>query len=116
MRRRGFEPRKSSCQPRFHLEEGGCNQPCYTAVRALGVENGPLDRFKQALEQLQIKMTSGGTLKKVGNALAWKFSKEGVARILARIEHLKSLVQVALQMDHLSLSLMALQDEIAHVS
>ena len=68
----------------------------------------------QAVEQLQTKMTSGGTLKKVGNSLAWKFSKEGVASILARIEHLKSLVQVALQINHLSVSLMALQDEIAH--
>lgn len=86
---------------RFRLEEGSSNDPWYNAVRALGVENGPLDQFKQALEELQTKMTRGGSLKKVGDALAWKFSKEEVTSILARIERLKTLVQIALQMDHL---------------
>ena len=54
---------------RFRLEEGSADTPWYTAVRALAVENGPLDQFKQALETLQTKMTDGGRLKKAGEAL-----------------------------------------------
>jgi hypothetical protein len=86
---------------RFRLEEGNADAPWYTAVRALGVENGPLDQFKQALEALQTQMTDGGRLRQTGKALVWKFKKEEIAGILVRIEHLKTLVGIALQMDHL---------------
>lgn len=79
---------------RFRLEEGKSSTPWYTAVRALAVENGPLDQFKQALEQLLTKMTSGG-------ALVWKFKKDEIASILGRMERLKTLVEVSLEMDHL---------------
>ncbi|EOA85575.1 uncharacterized protein SETTUDRAFT_169699, partial [Exserohilum turcica Et28A] len=37
-------------------------------------------------------------------ALVWKFKKEEIAGILDRIERLKSLVEIALQMDHFKLS------------
>ena len=50
-------------------EEGGASQRWYTAVRALAVENGPLDQFKEALEMLQDKLTNRGRLKEVGEAL-----------------------------------------------
>lgn len=86
---------------RFRLEEGHGHQPWFSAVQALAVENGPLDQFKQALETLQAKMTDGGRLKKVNQALIWKFKKEEVDTILARMERLKTLVEIALQMDHL---------------
>lgn len=86
---------------RFRLEEGSADKPWYTAVRALAVENGPLDHFKQALGLLQTRMRNGGRLKKVGEALSWKFKKEEIAGILDRIERLKTLVDIALQMDHL---------------
>ena len=81
---------------RFRLEEGDSSTPWYTAVRVLATENGPLDQFKQALEQLQKKMTGRGKI------LVWKFKKEEIASILGRMERLKTLVVVALQMDHLS--------------
>lgn len=86
---------------RFRLEEGHGLQPWFSAVRALAVENGPLDQFKQALELLQAKMTDGGRLKKAREALIWKFKKEEIDAILARMERLKTLVEIALQMDHL---------------
>lgn len=86
---------------RFRLEEGNVDAPWFTAVRALGVENGPLDQFKQALEALQTQMTDGGRLQQAGKALVWKFKKEEIAGILVRIERLKTLVGIALQMDHL---------------
>jgi hypothetical protein len=86
---------------RFRLEEGSSSELWYTAVRALAVENGPLDQFKQALEMLQVKMTEGSKLKKAGEALVWKFKKEEVVSIIGRMERLKTLVVVALEMDHL---------------
>ena len=82
-------------------EEGDASQRWYNAVRALGVENGPLDQFKEALEMLQDKLTNGGRLKQVGEALVWKFKKEEVASILGRMERLKTQFEIALQMDHL---------------
>ena len=86
---------------RNHVEKGDPTQPWYDDVRTLAVENGPLDQFRQALESLQAKMTDGGRLKKAGEALMWKFKKEEIANILDRMERLKTLVEIALQMDHL---------------
>ena len=93
---------------RFRLEDGNPNDPWYDAVRALGVQNGPLDQFKQMLEQLQARMTSGGRLHNLRDALVWRFSKEEITRILAKMERLKTLVLVALQMDHLSVTILCL--------
>ncbi|KAI4087071.1 MAG: hypothetical protein L6R37_008361 [Teloschistes peruensis] len=94
----------------FRLEGGDASQPWYIAVRALAVENGPLDQFKQALETLQAKMTDGGRLKKAGEALMWRFKKEDIASIMARMERLKTLIEIALQMDHFKLS-QAIRDD-----
>ncbi|RYO78730.1 hypothetical protein DL762_008550 [Monosporascus cannonballus] len=63
---------------RFRLEEGNSNEPWYASVRALGVENGPLDQYRHALEELQPKTTSGSRIKKMANTLTWKFSKNEV--------------------------------------
>ncbi|CBY02106.1 predicted protein [Plenodomus lingam JN3] len=79
---------------RFRLEERHGHQPWFSAVQALAIENGPLDQFKQALETLQAKMTDGGRLKKAKEALVWKFNKEEVDAILARMERLKTLVEI----------------------
>ncbi|KAH8727407.1 ankyrin repeat domain-containing protein [Phaeosphaeriaceae sp. PMI808] len=95
---------------RFNLEEGNANTPWHTAIRALAVENGPLDQFKQALEALQTKMTDRGRLRKAEDILIWKFQKEEVDGILSRIERLKTLVEIALQRDHFKLS-QAIKDD-----
>jgi hypothetical protein len=85
----------------YHLNQGKTGDPWYTAVRALSVNNGPLDQYKQALEQLQSRVEIQDGVQKVKRRLLWKFSKEEVTSILARIERLKSLVSIALEMDHL---------------
>jgi hypothetical protein len=86
---------------RFLLEQGAGSQPFNTAVRALAIENGPLDQFKEALQSLQENLTDGGRLGMARKALKWKFEKEEIANILNRMERLKSLIEIALQMDHL---------------
>ena len=86
---------------RYRLEQGQAGDPWFTAVRALNIENGPLDQYKQALEQLRSRVEIQDGVQKVKRRLLWKFSKEEVASILARMERLNSLVNIALEMDHL---------------
>jgi len=86
---------------RDHVEQGEPTQPWYFAIHDLAVKNGPLDQFKEALETLQTKMGAGNRLNKAGETLVWKFKKEEISSILDRIERLKSLIELTLQMDHL---------------
>jgi hypothetical protein len=86
---------------RYRLEDATNDDPWYRALRALNVENGPLDQYRQALEQLLSRVTSHDGLQKVRDRLLWKFSKAEVASILDRMERLKSLISIALEMDHL---------------
>ena len=65
----------------------------------LAARNGPLDQYKEALEGLVPKVTGRG-LGKVGQVFAWKFNKDEVMVLLGQIERIKSLVQIALQLDH----------------
>ena len=86
---------------RFRLEEANEDDPWYTAIRALAVENGPLEQYKAALEHLVSKITSQDGVGKVRKIMLWKFDKQEVAEILSKVERLKSLTQIALEMDHL---------------
>ena len=85
----------------YHLNQEKSGDTWYTAVRTLNVEKGPLDQYKQALEQLRSRVEIQDGIQKVKRRLLWKFSKEEVASILARMERLKSLVSITLEMDHL---------------
>ena len=85
---------------KYHLEDSA-NREWNAAVRSLAIENGPLDQFKQGLEMLQSSLTDGGRLKRIQDAFLWKFKKEEVNDLLGRIERLKTLVEIALQKDHL---------------
>ncbi|KAF1962049.1 hypothetical protein CC80DRAFT_434763 [Byssothecium circinans] len=80
------------------------NEPWHTEVRALGGKDGLVYQYRVALEQLKDKISSGHGLKKMAKTLLWKYIKEDADSILVRTERLKSLVQIALQMDHLFVS------------
>lgn len=73
----------------------------FKEVCKLVVENGPLDQFRVAMEELEAKLKPKAALQKIGQMLVWKLTKKEVAEILSRIEQLKSLTQIALEMDHL---------------
>jgi hypothetical protein len=83
------------------LFQGQAGDPWFTVVMDLAIKNGPLDQYKQALEQLRSKVEDQDGVQKFKRRLLWKFSKEEVKSILARMERLKSIVIVALEMDHL---------------
>lgn len=84
-----------------HLEDGRSNEEWYKKVTSLGLPEGPLDQYKHALEELQPKILGDKGAAKIIKALLWTFVKEEVASILSRIERLKSLIHIALEMDHL---------------
>jgi hypothetical protein len=87
---------------RFRLEEGDVSTPWFTAIRGLNTENGPLDQFKEALQLLQDRMIERKSrFGQAVNVLTWKFRKEEIDPILQTMERLKTLVGIALQMDHL---------------
>jgi hypothetical protein len=86
---------------KYRLEEANVTQPWYAAVRALAVKDGPLYQYKSALEQLRPNVSLDSGIRKVGNALLWNFKKQEVNAVLSRMERLKTLIQIALEMDHL---------------
>ncbi|KAF1913123.1 hypothetical protein BDU57DRAFT_559256 [Ampelomyces quisqualis] len=78
---------------RFRLEDEDVATPWFTAIRALAVENGPLDQFQHSLELLHHRMTGAkGRVGKITQALTWKFNKEEIDSILHSIERLKTMV------------------------
>ena len=85
----------------YRLEQGQAGDPWFVAIRALNIENGPFDQYKQALEQLLSMVETQDGVQKFKRRLLWKFRKEEVAIILERMERLKSLVSLALEDDHL---------------
>jgi hypothetical protein len=84
-----------------HLAQSHHGDPWVKAVQDLTACDGPLDQYKHALKQLQSKVEIKNSIQKVKRQLLWKFSKAEVASILARMERLKSLISIALEMDHL---------------
>lgn len=81
-------------------EASGSNEPWYNAVKSLA---GPLDQYKAVLEELSRKVVvpSGDSVGKIKHALTWTFNKGDVDRMLSRMERLKGLIQISLEMDHL---------------
>jgi hypothetical protein len=75
--------------------------PWYAKVQALNVKDGPLDQYKRSLEDLLHKVEAPRKLRKLMNALLWSWIKEEVASLLVKMERLKTLVNIALEMDHL---------------
>jgi hypothetical protein len=85
----------------LRLSESKSQEPWYNEVQALAVKDGPLDQYKLALQHLLAKVEPTNKVRRLANALTWNFIKGEVASILARMERLKTLVSIALEMDHL---------------
>ena len=86
---------------KYRLDEGCSNEPWYNAVKSLAVLGGPLDQYRAVLDELRRKVVVSSGVGKITHALVWKFNKVEVDRMLSRMERLKVLVQISLEMDHL---------------
>jgi hypothetical protein len=84
---------------RFRVEEARADEPWFNQVKLLGVKNGPLDQFKDALEKMVEYIPSSRKRDQVKSTLTWKFTKLEVENALKRMERLKSLIQCALTQD-----------------
>jgi len=83
---------------RYRVEEADSTGAWFAGVRSLG---GPLDQFKDAMEELARKLKPEAGIKKFGKALIWTLDKNEISNILSKLERLKTLVILALQKDHL---------------
>lgn len=77
------------------------NEPWLHAVSELVSPNGPLNAFSIALQELKNRITPVSGIRRLGQALFWKQIKDDVQNLLSRIERLKSLVELALDLDHM---------------
>ncbi|OIW26077.1 hypothetical protein CONLIGDRAFT_656648 [Coniochaeta ligniaria NRRL 30616] len=89
---------------RYRMEESSSNEPWFNALKALGIHHGPLDQYRHALEQILEKTSGSSSARKLGSSLLWPFKKEDVKDLLVRIERLKTVISIALEMDHFKLS------------
>ena len=86
-----------------------------STLLSLDVENGPIQRFRVALEQLETKLAPAKGWKKVGKACSWPFEKEEILGLLGIIERQKLLFTLARQNDHIALTKAMKSDfEIVH--
>jgi hypothetical protein len=86
---------------RYRVEEAESTGPWFTSMRSLGAHGGPLDQFKDAMEELVRKLKPEAGIKKLGKALTPTLDKNEISNVLSKIERLKTLVSLALQKDHL---------------
>lgn len=85
-----------------HITQNGAQNedPLIDSVRAL--QRGPMQQYQAALEAFKAKVAPRARLReKVAKHLKWKFIKDDVKELLARMGRLKNFVGIALQMDHL---------------
>lgn len=69
------------------------------AIRHLEAPDGPFAQYQSELENLLAKVCPASKLREVTQNIIWKLTKEDVNDMLLRLERLKSLVSIALEMD-----------------
>lgn len=90
----------------YHLNQDKNDGAWYTSVRALSVEGGPLDQYKQGLEHLRSRIQAEAGSRGVQKRLVWRLKKDEVSSILSRIGRLRGLLTAALHLDHLCVRFM----------
>ena len=89
---------------RYRVEESqetASSDTWFSGLKSLGRQGGPLDDFKFTMEELADKLKPAQGMKKIEKALCWTIEKKEIEAILLKIERLKSLINYALQNDHL---------------
>lgn len=70
------------------------------AVRQLEVQGGPFALYRDDLERLLNKVYPRQRLERVPQTVLWKLNKEDFHDLLFRIERMKAIIAIALDMDH----------------
>ena len=86
---------------RDRLEEEQPGSAWFSEIQKLNNPGGPLSQYQQALQELRLRTEALDGIRRVQKRLLWRFKKEEVTGILATIERLKSVINIALENDHL---------------
>ena len=86
---------------RIKVEDSSTDDPWFASVRSLGGPDGPLERFRDDMDELARKLKPQSGLRKFGRSLVWTLDKTDINNIILRIERLKVLVGLSRQEDHL---------------
>ncbi|KAF2175434.1 hypothetical protein K469DRAFT_647119, partial [Zopfia rhizophila CBS 207.26] len=90
---------------RYKVEESSTDDPWFSSIRLLAAPGGPLEQFRDEMDELARKLKPQSGLRKFGKALVWTLDKNDINNIISRIERLKALVSISRQEDHFKLSL-----------
>jgi hypothetical protein len=84
---------------RYRIEDTNDSDPWFVGLRSLGVEHGPLDQFKEAMEELAERLKPATGLNKIAGRLKWPVDQKKIKDVLSKVERLKSSVMLAQQKD-----------------
>jgi hypothetical protein len=87
---------------RYEVEKANTADPWFNNIHSLGAVNGPLDQFKEVMEDLARKLYPESRLKKFAKDFIWSIDKKECSEILTKIERFKTLILLARQEDSLS--------------
>lgn len=82
------------------IEDGRENAPWRKSVHQLEAPEGPFAQYQLELERLLNKISPRHRLQKMAQTMLWKLTKDDINEILVRIERMKILISIALEMDH----------------
>ncbi|KAL8856068.1 MAG: hypothetical protein Q9178_007324 [Gyalolechia marmorata] len=91
-----------SLQTQVDLAKGP--EPWFQNLRALNVDNGPLDQLQNALEHLAKKLKPKKGIKDVTRAFVWTLEKDFSLEVFQTIERVKSSISLALEGDTFKLA------------
>ena len=88
-----------SLQTQVDLAKGP--EPWFQNLRALDVDNGPLDQLQNALEHLAKKLKPKKGVKDITRAFVWTLERDVCFEVFQTIERVKSSISLALEGDTL---------------
>lgn len=83
------------------MQNSGHNvDPWFESIQTL--QHGPMQQYQVALDEFKAKVLPvKGLRDKITQQMTWKFVKDDLKDILAKMERLKTLIAISLQKDHL---------------
>ena len=83
------------------IEDAEAGSNWTASIQALSGPSGPLQQLKLSLGDIIAKLMPESRIGKAAQSVMWPFDKSEILAILASIERQKSLLNLALQNDHL---------------
>lgn len=83
------------------LDISNAQDPWYINARQLDEPGGPLEQFRTLLTNIEVKLIPpGSTAQKMRQRIMWMIDKDEVQHVLNGMERIKSLINIALQLDN----------------